>query len=142
MKEKSSYTPIAISVQKLSPTLKKLRKFLLSFLGMIFLIGTVALAVAIYFFIFYNLPSPASLKDYRAVPLSSQIFDRNGKLLYEVYREQNRTRIKIATLPSYVSQASIAIEDKDYYRHGGISVIGGILRAAKDTITTQKLQGG
>jgi membrane carboxypeptidase/penicillin-binding protein len=34
-------------------------------------------------------------------------------------------------LPKYIYQATIAIEDKDFYTHGGVSFIGGILRAAK-----------
>jgi penicillin-binding protein 1C len=41
-----------------------------------------------------------------------------------------------------VIQATIAIEDKDFYKHKGISLIGGILRAIKDMVLTRKLQGG
>ena len=34
---------------------------------------------------------------------------------YEFYRDQNRTPIKLTELKPYVYQASIAIEDKDFY---------------------------
>src|SRR3989338_3257971 len=97
---------------------------------------------AIYFYIFYQLPSPLSLKDYKTIPLSSHILDRNGKLLYEIYKDQKRTPVKIKDLPQYVMQSTIAIEDKDFYKHGGISFVGGILRATKDTLLKRRLQGG
>ena len=99
-------------------------------------------AIGLYFFIFYKLPSPNSLKDYKIIPLSTQIYDRNGKLLYQVYKDQNRVPIKVNTLPPYVYQATIAIEDKDFYKHGGVSIISGILRAARDTLLHHGLQGG
>ena len=96
----------------------------------------------IYFFIFYKLPSPQSLKDYKATPLSTHILDRNGKLLYQLYQEQKRSPIKIDVLPKYVFQASIAIEDKNFYQHNGISIFGGMFRAIKDSLLRQQLQGG
>lgn len=96
----------------------------------------------IYFFIFYKLPSPQSLKNYKATPLSTHILDRNGKLLYQLYQEQKRSPIKIDVLPKYVFQASIAIEDKNFYQHNGISIFGGMFRAIKDSLLRQQLQGG
>ncbi len=88
-----------------------------------------------------SLPSPKSIGKVN-YPLSTHIYDRNGKLLFEIYRDQNRTPVKLATLPKYVYEASIAIEDKDFFKHNGISPIGGMVRALKATITTKQLQGG
>src|SRR3989338_3771343 len=95
-----------------------------------------------YFYIFYQLPSHVSLKDYKVIPLSTHILDRNGKLLYEIYKDEKRTPVKVRNLPSHVKQATIAIEDKNFYKHGGVSFVGGILRAIKDTILRRRLQGG
>ena len=67
---------------------------------------------------------------------------RNGKLLYEIFKDEKRTLVKVNELPTYVKQATIAIEDKNFYKHGGVSFVGGILRAMKDTLLRQKLQGG
>lgn len=106
------------------------------------LVVIMLLLISIYFFIFYKLPSPNSLKDYKAMPLSTHILDRNGKLIYEIYRDQKRTPIKLKSLPPYIVQATIAIEDKDFYKHGGVSIVGGILRAIKDMFFKQNLQGG
>lgn len=99
--------------------------------------------LVIYVFIFKDLPNPYGLKDYKVIPISTQILDRNGKLLYDVYKEENRTPIKIADLPDFVKYAVISIEDKDFYKHSGVSIIGGVVRALKDTFILKKgLQGG
>lgn len=96
-----------------------------------------------YWYIIRDLPNPYGLKDYKIIPVSSRILDRNGKLLYEIYKEENRTPVKLSELPKYVKEATIAIEDKDFYKHQGVSIIGGVLRALKDTLIFKKgLQGG
>lgn len=130
---KKNYTP-----------LKKLKKYSRKpiLFATVFLFGLIFLGAFIYFYIFYQLPSPYSLKDYKVIPLSTHILDRNGKLLYEIYREQNRTPVKLKDIPPYVGKATIAIEDKDFYKHKGVSLVGGIIRALKDMVLTQKLQGG
>ena len=88
-----------------------------------------------------ELPSPTDIGKLN-YPLSTHMFDRNGKLLYEIYKDQNRTSTKLADLPAYVYQATIAIEDKDFYNHDGVSLYSGILRAIKETILKKGLQGG
>ena len=93
-----------------------------------------------YLFII-RLPSPNDIGRIN-YSLSTHILDRNGKLLYEIYREQNRTPVKITELPSYIYQAAIAIEDKVFYRHKGVSIIGGVLRALKEMAITKNIQGG
>ncbi|MDO8610391.1 MAG: transglycosylase domain-containing protein [bacterium] len=109
----------------------------------ILFVGTITLLiVAIFFLIFYKLPTPYSLKDYKAFPLSTHIYDRNGKLLYEVFKDQNRTPVHLKELPKFVGEATIAIEDKDFYKHYGVSLVSGVLRAMKDMIISHNLQGG
>jgi len=88
-----------------------------------------------------QLPSPSQLESYRA-GLSTHLYSRDGKLLYEVFREENRTPVKLNSLPNYVKQATISIEDKDFYNHRGISLFGGVLRAFKENLSKRKLQGG
>jgi len=93
-----------------------------------------------YFFI-KELPSPYSIGKIN-YPLSTHIYDRNNTLLYEIYREQNRTPVTLKELPPYVAQATIAIEDRDFYRHQGVALFSGIIRAAKEMIINKNLQGG
>ncbi|MBI4008618.1 PBP1A family penicillin-binding protein, partial [Candidatus Roizmanbacteria bacterium] len=108
-------------------------------------LGSLITLSSIFFYQSYifvkNLPSPQNIGKINYA-LSTHIFDRNGKLLYEIYRDQNRTPIRIQDVPLYVTQATIAIEDKEFYRHNGISIVGGIFRALKETLIKGDLQGG
>lgn len=88
-----------------------------------------------------ELPSPTRLTSAENFAVSSQIFDRNGKLLYEIYADENRIPIELKDLPPYVYQASIAIEDQRFFNHWGFD-INGIIRAAHSTVTGQRLEGG
>lgn len=88
-----------------------------------------------------DLPSPTRLGKSNLYPISTKILDRNGQLLYEIYDDQNRTPIKLDDLPTYVKQATIAIEDKNFYSHHGFDT-GGIIRALYKTATGQRLEGG
>ena len=87
-----------------------------------------------------DLPAPAQIAT--NVSQSTKILDRNGKLLYNIYVSENRTVIPLSQIPILVQQATISIEDKDFYHHGGINFVGGILRAIKETITGGRLEGG
>ena len=93
-----------------------------------------------YFFI-KELPSPYSIGKIN-YPLSTHIYDRNDTLLYEIYREQNRTPVTLKELPIYVAQATISIEDRDFYRHQGVAFFSGIIRAIKEMVINKNLQGG
>ncbi len=88
-----------------------------------------------------DLPSPTTLKSSENYAVSTQIFDRNGKLLYEIFADERRIPIKLAELPPYVYQASVAIEDQRFYRHWGFDIFG-ILRAAGSIVSGERLEGG
>ncbi len=111
----------------------------------IFLLGFIVCLVFLAFYQMYltvkELPTPKDIGKLN-YSLSTHLYDRKGKLLYEVYRDENRTPVKLKDLPWYVTKAAISIEDKDFYRHGGVSLYSGILRAFKDMVVTQTLQGG
>ena len=90
--------------------------------------------------LFWGIPLPTDLSS-PDIPVSTRILDRNGKLIYEVYADTRRSPIKLEELPEYVKQSTIAIEDKDFYKHYGFSFTG-ILRAAYKIVTRGKLEGG
>ncbi len=104
------------------------------------IIIVVFLFIGLIFSLFKDIPSPQKLTKSPA-PISTQILDRNGKILYEIYTDQKRTPIDIEILPEYVKQATISIEDQNFYQHHGLD-IKGILRALFKTITGQRLEGG
>ena len=99
------------------------------------LIGT-----SVYWYILRDLPSPRLLTD-SPPSLTTKIYDRHGTLLYQIYKDENRTLIQLSILPKHVIDATLAAEDKDFYSHHGVSFTG-ILRAATNNLTKGTTQGG
>jgi 1A family penicillin-binding protein len=87
----------------------------------------------------FNLPSPDKIV--RTEGFSTKILDRNGTLLYDVYANQNRTPIAIDDIPVYLKEATISIEDKNFYKHQGFDPLG-ILRGFLKIFTTGRAEGG
>lgn len=127
--------------------IKKSLKFLLpkkgavaSWLFRVIALGIAGLALLFIYFSF-SLPDPNTLLQ-RTVAESTKILDRNGELLYEIHGEAKRTLVTLDDINPYIKNATVAIEDKDFYKHKGVS-FRGILRAAlKDVITVSASQGG
>ena len=65
-------------------------------------------------------------------PQSSLVLARDGSLIGEI-GEQFRTSVSLQTLPPYVAQAFIAVEDQRFYQHDGVDVIG-LAGALKDAL--------
>ena len=95
---------------------------------------------AIFSWLFWGIPLPTKLSK-EEVPVSTKLFDRNGKLIYEIYAERKSTPVKLDELPDYIWESTVAIEDKDFYKHYGVSFTG-VMRAVYKTLVKQKLQGG
>lgn len=105
-------------------------------------LGLLALSLLIFtVYLYKQLPSPSNLTSTENFPVSTQIFDRHGQLLYEIYGQENRIPIQIGELPEHVLQATIAIEDKSFYRHHGLD-LRGLLRAGFNNFTGGNIQGG
>lgn len=96
--------------------------------------------LAFYLSILRDLPSPTRLGSL-TLPQSTQIFDRNDMLLFTIYANRNQTFVPLFEIPKHLQQATIAIEDKDFYRHGPID-IRGIARAIFSTVVRKQVQGG
>ncbi|MBI5127137.1 PBP1A family penicillin-binding protein [Candidatus Roizmanbacteria bacterium] len=111
--------------------------------GLIF--ATAAIIVGFIFsfglFAWYakDLPSPSKLS--QVTGYSTVFQDRNGKILYDMYKDKNRVPVSFSEIPDYLKQATISIEDKNFYKHGGISQFG-IIRAAINILLGRGLQGG
>jgi 1A family penicillin-binding protein len=104
-------------------------------------LGITALSAFFFWFlILKDLPSPNDLTN-RSLPVSTKIYDRNGKLLYTLYKDQNRTPIKLDDVPLHVQLATLAAEDAEFYHHPGFS-IRGITRAIIKNLKEGKLTGG
>ena len=122
---------------------KKIRqiRFRISyFTSFLFTLLFLAFSVATYELIFKDLPSATDLTQKEQI-VTTRILDRNGKLLYRVYEDENRTLVSLNHVSDYLKDATIAIEDKDFYSHIGFSPKG-IVRALFANISGEVVQGG
>jgi len=76
-----------------------------------------------------DLPRLGALTQHVAAP-STQIFDRHGRLLYEVIDPSRgrHTPVTLDDMPLYLLQATVATEDANFYHHLGVD-LWAILRA-------------
>ena len=59
----------------------------------------------------------------RQISQSTKIYDRTGTiLLYDVNAGSKRTVVPLSQISPYIQDATLAIEDVNFYNHGGIDV--------------------
>ncbi len=105
--------------------------FFLGLIGVIVLVLAVSIAMIGYVSIASALPSPTELeKTATSLFTSSQIYDRDGNLLYELVDPQGgrRTIVPLDKISPWLTQATIDTEDPRFYNHPGFDLIG-IVRA-------------
>ena len=73
------------------------------------------------------------------LPQSSLIYARDRTILGDVGR-QVRTSVPLASLPAYLPQAFVAVEDHRFYQHDGVDVVG-FLGTLKDALSG-RMRGG
>ena len=66
------------------------------------------------------------------LPQASLVLARDGSVIGEIGR-QVRTSIAIASLPRYVAQAFVAVEDQRFYQHDGVDLVS-VAAAMKDAV--------
>jgi membrane peptidoglycan carboxypeptidase len=72
---------------------------------------------------------------------TTKFYDRTGQvLLYELYKDQQMTYVKSDQISNNMKYATIAIEDKDFYKHGGFD-LRGIGRTVVNNVTGGGKQG-
>ena len=67
------------------------------------------------------------------LPQSSVIFARDGSTIIGEVGRELRTNATLRTLPRYLPAAFVAVEDKRFYQHNGVDVVG-IAGALRDAI--------
>jgi membrane peptidoglycan carboxypeptidase len=106
-------------------------------------------AVGLIRWLVVDLPAPDRLYERAAAP-STHIYDRHGRLLYEILDPHRgaHTPTSLAEIPPACSQATIATEDASFYRNPGvdawailralwINLQGGEILSGGSTITQQ-----
>ncbi len=108
-----------------------------------FRISAAGVLIIAFLFIYYSrqLPDPNRLLG-RNVPESTKIYAKDESLIYEVHGEIKRTLVNLDQISPDLKNATIAAEDKNFYKHSGISITGLARSLIIDIIYREKRQGG
>ncbi len=108
-------------------------------IGLVSLTCGLLLSTSLFLYLSPRLPSKDSYTNIRLEnPL--RIFTRDGKLLAE-FGSRRSNPVKYQEIPTLVTQALISSEDKRFYRHNGVDLLG-LLRSLVGIITFNDWGGG
>lgn len=100
---------------------RQLFKFFFTVFLIVVVFGFIGIATT-FAWLARDLPEPGRLQD-RLLAETTKIYDRTGQhLLYEIHGDQNRTFIPLEEIPDYTKFAFIALEDKNFWQHKGLSL--------------------
>ncbi|HEX6702769.1 MAG TPA: transglycosylase domain-containing protein [Gaiellaceae bacterium] len=88
--------------------------------------------------------SGCSLSSLRALRIgaNSFVFADDGSPLGSIPSDKNRQPLQLAQMSHWLPEATVAIEDKRFYEHGGLDYRGIVRAALKDIETGKPTQGG
>jgi len=112
------------------------KKLIISFL----IIFIIVLGYIFFENLLSELPPLEALEEYQP-SLTTKIFDRNNRLIDELYVER-RTLIHLKDIPVDLQNAIIAIEDTDFFHHWGINLKGIIRALIRNLKAGRIVQGG
>jgi 1A family penicillin-binding protein len=109
------------------PTKRSIKKFftpknLLRFSFKVLIAGLILIAILFIWFS-KDLPRKGKIIN-RKSSESTVIMDRNGNSLYNVFGNERRTSIDFAEIPQDIKDATVALEDKNFYHHFGFDYRG------------------
>jgi len=124
-------------IRKLLKNKKLVKNIMLLSAGLFVLLsGTIVLLLSSL-----RIPDFHSFGD-RKIINSTQIYDRTGEiLLYDIHQDVKRTNIPFEQMSLNIKNATVAIEDSEFYNHGGIRITS-IVRAILSNILGGRTQGG
>ncbi len=113
--------------------------YLASF-ALVGLVIGIFVVIGVFAYFSRELPDPNRLLE-RSFELSTRFYDKNDKLLYEVFGDKNRTLVNIQDVSPDLVHATLATEDSDFYFHNGFS-LRGMTRALRNMVFGGDVQGG
>ena len=117
------------------------KKFWLNFFKVTLILMAVGVLAIVVLFVWYSRDLPSPEKVVRRDGYSSKLYDRNGNILYDIYDQGKRDPVLFGNIPDYLKQATIAVEDKDFYKHKGFDPLTP-LRIIKNFFYFGKVTGG
>ncbi|MFH1346657.1 MAG: PBP1A family penicillin-binding protein [Spirochaetota bacterium] len=89
-----------------------------------------------------ELPNPEEFINGQIIQ-STKIYDRTGEvLLYEIHGDQKRTVIPFSDISQYSREATLAIEDQNFYQHAAMDWKGTLRALIANLSTGEMSQGG
>lgn len=113
---------------------------LLAVMGFFGLIGGFLIMTVLFAWYSKDLPTPD--KVVRREGFATKIYDRDGELLYDVFADQRRTPVELEQIPDDLKEATIAIEDKNFYKHQGFDPLGWVRALFNTVFRFRRLAGG
>ncbi len=109
-------------------------KKILKWTGIVIGIGFLVFLLLV---IFYPIPEPNEI----AIAESGEVLYSDGQTVIGQFGEVTRTFIPLSEVPIDTQHAVLAAEDRDFYEHGAIDIVG-IARAFWNNLTSDSTQGG
>jgi penicillin-binding protein 1A len=75
-------------------------------------------------------------------PANTFVYAANGSLLGSIPAEKNRQPVALSQMSPWMAKATVAIEDRRFYKHGGVDYKGIVRAAVKDLRAGRVVQGG
>lgn len=137
---KNSETPIVNLKPSMEKNKKKKSKLEIFFMSLFFF-SLLCLFTFIFVFMRYgvNLPDYNQLAEYKP-PVTSRFYAGDGSLLTE-YATEQRIFVPLKDIPPNLINAFISAEDKNFWTHSGIDLVG-IVRATIVNVKNKLLGGG
>ena len=100
------------------------------------------IAISIIWLSSLRVPDFRSFEDRKLIN-STKIYDRTGEiLLYDIHQDVKRTNISFDQMGSNIKNATVAVEDSEFYNHKGIKVTSIVRAVFSNLFGIGKTQGG
>ncbi|MFH1402402.1 MAG: PBP1A family penicillin-binding protein [Patescibacteria group bacterium] len=122
--------------------MKKKKRILSKIILFLFVCGMLASGGIFLWLSTFTIPDINTISD-RINPESTKIYDRTGEiLLYDLHKNTKRTIVPFTDISPYIKNATVAVEDSQFYQHNGIE-IDAIIRSIKSNLLSLSYgQGG
>ena len=119
-----------------------LRHFFKSTLKALLAFGLILFALITFWITTFNIPDLGSFES-RKIRQSTKIYDRTGEhLLFELHDDERRTLTNYEDISRHVKNATIAIEDAEFYEHIGIRPVATFRAVFIQPLRGKGVQGG
>lgn len=115
--------------------IKKHKKLIKNLFLFAIAVGVFGMGIVLLWISTFQIPTLDSFEE-RKVTQSTKIYDQTGEvLLYDVFENIKRTVVPFDDISIHIKNASIAIEDVEFYEHSGVRPTA-FIRAALSNLTT------